>query len=153
MNDESKFQVKVLQDICIAFMATQSLSACLQSGKASLGDDLYKVLTLESSSVDEMFISLNLKSENNALEVINRLEAAVFAWKGRLTEQASGKSPVRKSWSFIKDPMSEMDKMELLVDRAEALLHQIKSVYPSLPQTFLDATKIQYGKASSWCLK
>nr|KJB25090.1 hypothetical protein B456_004G176500 [Gossypium raimondii]KJB25091.1 hypothetical protein B456_004G176500 [Gossypium raimondii]KJB25092.1 hypothetical protein B456_004G176500 [Gossypium raimondii]KJB25093.1 hypothetical protein B456_004G176500 [Gossypium raimondii]KJB25094.1 hypothetical protein B456_004G176500 [Gossypium raimondii] len=117
-----------------------------KSGKASLGDELYKVLTLESTSVDEMFISLNLKSENNALEVINRLEAAVFAWKGRLTEQASGKSPVRKSWSFIKDPISEMDKMELLVDRAEALLHQIKSAYPNLPQTFLDASKIQYGK-------
>ncbi|KAK8341494.1 hypothetical protein V6Z12_A08G170600 [Gossypium hirsutum] len=116
-----------------------------KSGKASLGDDLYKVLTLESSSVDEMFISLNLKSENNALEVINRLEAAVFAWKGRLTEQASGKSPVRKSWSFI-NPISEMDKMELLVDRAEALLRQIKSAYPNLPQTFLDASKIQYGK-------
>ncbi|MBA0754372.1 hypothetical protein Gogos_020407 [Gossypium gossypioides] len=139
-------KVKVLQDVCIAFMATESLSLCLQSGKASLGDDLYKVLTLESSSVDEMFISLNLKSENNALEVINRLEAAVFAWKGRLTEQASGKLPVRKSWSFIKDPISEMDKMELLVDRAEALLHQIKSAYPNLPQTFLDASKIQYGK-------
>ncbi|MBA0671757.1 hypothetical protein Goklo_024826 [Gossypium klotzschianum] len=139
-------KVKVLQDVCIAFMATESLSLCLQSGKASLGDDLYKVLTLESTSVDEMFISLNLKSENNALEVINRLEAAVFAWKGRLTEQASGKSPVRKSWSFIKDPISEMDKMELLVDRAEALLHQIKSAYPNLPQTFLDASKIQYGK-------
>ncbi|TYI15270.1 hypothetical protein ES332_A08G175000v1 [Gossypium tomentosum] len=116
-----------------------------KSGKASLGDDLYKVLTLESSSVDEMFISLNLKSENNALEVINRLEAAVFAWKGRLTEQASGKSPVRKSWSFI-NPISEMDNMELLVDRAEALLRQIKSAYPNLPQTFLDASKIQYGK-------
>ncbi|TYJ23056.1 hypothetical protein E1A91_A08G165200v1 [Gossypium mustelinum] len=116
-----------------------------KSGKASLGDDLYKVLTLESSSVDEMFISLNLKSENNALEVINRLEAAVFAWKGRLTEQASSKSPVRKSWSFI-NPISEMDKMELLVDRAEALLRQIKSAYPNLPQTFLDASKIQYGK-------
>ncbi|MBA0634948.1 hypothetical protein Godav_000148 [Gossypium davidsonii] len=139
-------KVKVLQDVCIAFMATESLSLCLQSGKASLGDDLYKVLTLESTSVDELFISLNLKSENNALEVINRLEAAVFAWKGRLTEQASGKSPVRKSWSFIKDPISEMDKMELLVDRAEALLHQIKSAYPNLPQTFLDASKIQYGK-------
>ncbi|KAH1106688.1 hypothetical protein J1N35_010456 [Gossypium stocksii] len=121
-------------------------AALPKSGKASLGDDLYKVLALESSSVDEMFISLNLKSENNALEVINRLEAAVFAWKGRLTEQASGKLPVRKSWSFIKDPISEMDKMELLVDRAEALLHQIKSAYPNLPQTFLDASKIQYGK-------
>ncbi|XVE99989.1 hypothetical protein REPUB_Repub03eG0247900 [Reevesia pubescens] len=117
-----------------------------KSGKASLGDDLYKVLTVESSSVEEMFISLNLRSEHNALEVINRLEAAIFAWKERITEQASGKSPRRKSWSFIKDPMSEMDKMELLLDRAEALLQKIKSTYQNLPQTFLDATKIQYGK-------
>ncbi|XP_039056507.1 rop guanine nucleotide exchange factor 14-like isoform X1 [Hibiscus syriacus] len=117
-----------------------------KSGKESLGDELYKVLTLESSSVEEMFVSLNLKSENNALEAINRLEAAVFAWKGRLTEQASGKFPVRKSWSFIKDPLSEIDKMEQLVERAEALLHHIKSAYPNLPRTFLDATKIQYGK-------
>ncbi|KAK8614328.1 hypothetical protein V6N13_122689 [Hibiscus sabdariffa] len=117
-----------------------------KSGKASVGDELYKVLTLESSSVDEMLVSLNLKSENNALEATNRLEAAIFAWKERLTDQASGKSPLRKSWSFIKDPLSEMEKMELLVDRAEALLHQIKTAYPNLPQTFLDATKIQYGK-------
>ncbi|XWS49377.1 hypothetical protein CRYUN_Cryun13aG0158700 [Craigia yunnanensis] len=114
-----------------------------KSGKANLGDDLYKVLTVESSSVEEMFIALNLKSEHNALEAINKLEAAVFAWKEKITEQASGKSPVRKSWSFIKDPMFEM---ELLLDRAEALLQQIKNKYPNLPQTFLDATKIQYGK-------
>ncbi|XWS49417.1 hypothetical protein CRYUN_Cryun12cG0001800 [Craigia yunnanensis] len=115
-------------------------------GKANLGDDLYKVLTVESCSVEEMFNSLNLKSEHNALEAINRLEAAIYAWKERITEQASGKSPVRKSWSFIKDPISEMDKMELLLDRAEALLQLIKSTYPNLPRTFLDATKIQYGK-------
>ncbi|XP_007040892.2 PREDICTED: rop guanine nucleotide exchange factor 14 isoform X1 [Theobroma cacao] len=117
-----------------------------KSAKANLSDDLYKVLTMESSSVEDMFISLNLKSEHNALEPINRLEAAVFAWKERIAEQASGKSPVRTSWSFIKDPISEMDKMELLLDRAEALVQQIKSTYPNLPQTFLDATKIQYGK-------
>ncbi|XWS49419.1 hypothetical protein CRYUN_Cryun12cG0001800 [Craigia yunnanensis] len=117
-------------------------------GKANLGDDLYKVLTVESCSVEEMFNSLNLKSEHNALEAINRLEAAIYAWKERITEQASGKSPVRKSWSFIKDPISEMDKMELLLDRAEALLQLIKSTYPNLPRTFLDATKIQYGKVS-----
>lgn len=104
---------------------------------------------MESSSVEEIFISLDLKSEHNALEAINRLEAAVFAWKEKITDQARGKSPVRKSWSFIKDPMCEMDKMELLLDRAEALLQQIKSKYPNLTQTFLDAAKIRYGKVSN----
>lgn len=95
-----------------------------------------------------MVNSLNLKSEHNALEVINRLEAAVFSWKERITEQVSGKSPVRTSWSFIKDPLSEIDKVESLLDRAEVLLQQLKTRYPNLPQTFLDVTKIQYGKVS-----
>lgn len=95
-----------------------------------------------------MLNSLNIKSEHNALEVINRLEAAVFSWKEKITEQESGRSPVRTSWSFIKDPMSEIDKMESLLDRAERLVHQLKNRYHNLPQTFLDVTKIQYGKVS-----
>lgn len=121
----------------------------MQSGKASLGEELYKVLTADlSSSPEEMINSLNLKSEHSALEAVNKLEAAVFAWKERISEQASGKSPVRTSWSFIKDPISELDKMELLLERAEALMQQLKTKYPNLPQTFIDATKIQYGKVS-----
>ncbi|XP_062095715.1 rop guanine nucleotide exchange factor 14 [Humulus lupulus] len=118
-----------------------------KSGKASLSEGLYKVLTAESRSAEEMLKSLNLKSEHSALDVINRLEAAVFSWNERIREQGSGDSPVRASWStFIKDPMSELDRMELLLDRAEALIQQLKTKYPNLPQTFLDATKIQYGK-------
>lgn len=92
---------------------------------------------------------LNLKSEHGALEAINRLEAAMFAWKEKIAEQGNGKSPVRTSWSFVKDPISELDKMESLMRRAELLLLQIKSKYPNLPQTFLDVTKVQYGKVSS----
>lgn len=118
-----------------------------KSGKASLGEELYRVLTSESSSIEEMLNSLKLKSEHNVLDTINRLEAAVFAWKEKVTEQVSGKSPVRTSWSsFIKDPMFELDKMELLLDRAGALLQHLKIKHPNLPQTFLDVTKIQYGK-------
>lgn len=122
---------------------------CTQSGKASLGEELCKVLTAESNSAEEIENFLNLKSEHSALEAINKLEAAVFTWKEKITEQGSNKSPVRTSWSFIKDPMFEMDKMELLLDRAEALLHQLKTRYPNLPHTFLDVTKIQYGKVNN----
>ncbi|XP_068305994.1 rop guanine nucleotide exchange factor 14 [Pyrus communis] len=117
-----------------------------KSGKASLSEELNKVLTAETNSAEEMLNSLNLKSEHNALEVINRLEAAVFSWKERIAEQASSKSPARTSWSFIKDPLSEIDKMESLLDQAEVLIQQLKTKYPNLPQTFLDVTKIQYGK-------
>ncbi|XP_011082167.1 rop guanine nucleotide exchange factor 14 [Sesamum indicum] len=118
----------------------------LQSGKASLGEELYKILTAESMSAEEMIAYLNLKSEHSALEAINRVEAAVFAWKEKITEQNNGKSPVRTSWSFMKDPLSELDKTESLVYQAEVLLKQLKNKYPNLPQTFLDVTKIQYGK-------
>ncbi|TKY58448.1 Rop guanine nucleotide exchange factor 14 [Spatholobus suberectus] len=120
--------------------------ALLKSGKASLGEELHKVLTAESSSGEEMLKALNLKSEHTALETINRLEAATFSWKERIIQENSGKSPVRTSWSFMKDPMSGMDKMELLLDRAETLLNLLKTRYPNLPQTFLDAAKVQYGK-------
>lgn len=123
-----------------------STSILLQSGKASLGEELYRVLTAESSSTEEILSFLNLKSEHNALEVLNRLEAAVFAWKERITEQISGKSPARTSWPFTKDPVTELDKMELIRYRAEALLQQLKTQYPNLPHSFLEVAKIQYGK-------
>lgn len=117
-----------------------------QSGKASLGEELYKILTAESLSTEDMISCLNLRSEHGALEAINRLEGAVLAWKERIAEQGNGKSPVRTSWSFVKDPLSELDKTESLVNQAELLLLQLKNKYPNLPQTFLDVTKIQYGK-------
>ncbi|MCD7468582.1 60S ribosomal protein L7 [Datura stramonium] len=116
-----------------------------KSGRTSLGEDLYRILTAESTSAEEMFSSLNLRSENSALEVVNRLEGAVIAWKERITDHATGKSPVRRSWSFVKDPISELDKLEVLLSRAEALLQQLKIKYPNLPQTFLNVRKIQYG--------
>ncbi|PON68590.1 PRONE domain containing protein [Parasponia andersonii] len=126
---------------------TMIRDAIPKSGKASLSEDLYKVLTAESRSAEEMLNSLNLKSEHSALDVINRLEAAIFSWTERIREQGSGNSPVRTSWStLMRDPMSELDKTELLLDQAQVLIQQLKTRYPNLPQTFLDATKIQYGK-------
>ncbi|PSR91732.1 Rop guanine nucleotide exchange factor like [Actinidia chinensis var. chinensis] len=117
-----------------------------KSGRSSLGEELHRILSAESKSAEEMLDSLNLKSEHSALETINRLEAAVFAWKGRITEQGTGKSSVRTSWCFIKDPISELKKMEVLLNQTQALIQLLKTRYPNLPRTFLDAVKIQYGK-------
>ncbi|XP_055812446.1 rop guanine nucleotide exchange factor 14-like isoform X2 [Solanum dulcamara] len=116
-----------------------------KSVRTSLGDDLYRILTTEPTSAEEMFNSLSLKSENSALEVVNRLEGSILVWKERITDQASGKSPARRSWSFVKDPISELDKLEVLLIQAEALVQQLKFKYPNLPQTFINVTKIQYG--------
>lgn len=117
-----------------------------KSGKECLGEELYKMLTAELTNARDIIDLLNLQSEHSALETINKLEAAILSWKDRIAEQSSGKSPVRTSWSFMKDSLSEMDKMEILLNRAEALLQQLKIRYPNLPQTFLDVVKIQYGK-------
>ncbi|KAK9077847.1 hypothetical protein SSX86_006185 [Deinandra increscens subsp. villosa] len=116
-----------------------------KSGKESLGEDLYRILNRASSSACDMLDSLSLKSENSALDAINRLEAAIHVWKDKIEEHDSGKSPARTSWS-CKDTVSELDKTELLITRAESLSREIQKRYPDLPHKFLDAMKIQYGK-------
>lgn len=118
----------------------------MQSGKANLGEDLYSNLTAESPTVEEVLHALNLKSEHRALEVVNKLEAAAFAWKHRMLDQSTNESPIRTSWSFIKDSESETDKMKYLLNLTEGLVQEIKARFPKLPQSFLDVKKIQYGK-------
>ncbi|XP_009785255.1 rop guanine nucleotide exchange factor 14 [Nicotiana sylvestris] len=133
----------VLSEMPVPTIITDALP---KSGRTSLGEELYRILSAESTSVEAMFVALNIRSEHNALEAVNRLEAAILAWKEKIAEHAGGKSPARTSWSFIKDPISELDKVEVLLSRAETLLLQLKIKYPNLPQTFLNVTKIQYGK-------
>lgn len=122
---------------------------CLQSGKESLGEELYRILSVDSQPVGQMLNSLNLKSEHSAIETINRLEAAVFAWKEKVTKQNGGKSPVQKAWSFKTNLILELEKIEVLMDKAEALIQLLRTIYPNLPQTFLEVVKIQYGRVSS----
>ncbi|KAL1834704.1 rop guanine nucleotide exchange factor 14 [Daucus carota subsp. sativus] len=117
-----------------------------KSGKANLGEDLYSNMTAESPTVEEVLHALNLKSEHRALEVINRLEAAALAWKHRMLEKRNYESPIHTSLSFLKDSESDMDKMEYLLNQTESLVQEIKARFPKLPQSFLDVTKIQYGK-------
>ncbi|KAF6168905.1 hypothetical protein GIB67_038402 [Kingdonia uniflora] len=117
-----------------------------KTGKASLGEVLYKILSSESKSVEKMIDSLDLESEHNALQTMNQLEMAIFAWKQRLSDEVNSKSPVRNSWSFGKDSTSELNKLEFLLERAEDLLHMLKIKFPNLPQTFLDVTKVKYNK-------
>ncbi|GAA0175984.1 guanyl-nucleotide exchange factor [Lithospermum erythrorhizon] len=129
----------ILLEMSIPSMISDALP---KSGKASLGEELYRVLSSDTSTTMNMVDLLNLKSAHSALQTTNKLEAAIFAWKERITNQ----TPVRTSWSFMKDPISELDKIEVLVQRAEVLLQQLKSRYPNLPRTFFEALKVQNGK-------
>ncbi|XP_056686665.1 rop guanine nucleotide exchange factor 14 isoform X2 [Spinacia oleracea] len=118
-----------------------------KTGRDCLGEDLYKVIASGSSSASEIIDFLKLRSEHEALDIINKLEAAALAWRVRIKEQVHGiKTPVRTSWPFTKDPAPEVCKVESLLFSVDALLCQLKMRYPCLPHTFLNVTKIQYGK-------
>ncbi|KAG9452919.1 hypothetical protein H6P81_005823 [Aristolochia fimbriata] len=117
-----------------------------KSARANLGEHLHKALCMERVPVEEIFRSMDFKTEHATLEIANRLEAAVFAWKQRISLQSAKKSPARHSWSFARDPELGTEKVETLAERAETLLHLLKSKFPNLPQTFLDVIKVQYNK-------
>ena len=44
--------------------------------------------------------------------------------------------------------MIDGDKREFLAERAEGLLHSLKQRFPSLTQTTLDTSKIQFNKVT-----
>ncbi|CAO2820065.1 unnamed protein product [Amaranthus hypochondriacus] len=118
-----------------------------KSGRASLGEDLYKFVASGSNSTSEIIDCLKLRSEHEALDTINKLEAAALAWKERNREQIKGiKTPVKPTWSFMKEPNTEMNKIDSMLFRIDALLGQLKMKYPCLPHSFINVTKIQYGK-------
>ena len=120
----------------------------MQSGRASLGEDLYQAITTEYIPIEEIFVSLSLKTEHSVLETINRLEGAVFAWNQRILEEKSKRSPGRHSWNFMKDSSSELDKMSACIERADTLVQLLKSRFPNLPPTFIDVLKVQYNVVS-----
>ncbi|KAK9699096.1 hypothetical protein RND81_08G152400 [Saponaria officinalis] len=118
-----------------------------QCGRANLGEELYRVIASGSNSTSDMVDFLKLRSEHEVLDTINKLEAASLVWNGKIKQQVRcNKTPLRSSWSFAKESSSEVDKIQSLLLRLDALLHQLKMRYPCLPHTFLDVTKIQYGQ-------
>jgi len=121
------------------------MDALPKSGRASLGEDLYQAITTEYIPIEEIFVSLSLKTEHSVLETINRLEGAVFAWNQRILEEKSKRSPGRHSWNFVKDSSSELDKMSACSERADTLVQLLKSRFPNLPPTFIDVLKVQYN--------
>lgn len=117
-----------------------------QSGKASLGVDIYYAIAAESIPVEEIFVSLNMETEHYVLDIINRLEGAIFAWKQRMSYGTVKKSPMRYPWSFVKEHGSEIEKIAVYLERTEALLRLLKIRFPNIPQSFIDVTKVQYNK-------
>lgn len=89
-----------------------------------MGDFIYRYMTSDKFCAETLLDSLDLSSEHVALEIANRIEASIYVWRGRSQSR------------------------EILAQRAENVLVCLKQRFPSLTQTTLDTTKIQYNKVN-----
>ncbi|KAF6990434.1 hypothetical protein CFC21_007626 [Triticum aestivum] len=116
-----------------------------KNGRATLGDIIYRYITSEQFSPDCLLDCLDLSSEYQAVEIANRVEAAVYVWRRRGT--AAKSAGTKSSWGMVKDMIMDTEKRgDLLAERAEGLLISLKQRFPGLTQTSLDMSKIQYNK-------
>ncbi|KAL0401281.1 UNVERIFIED_CONTAM: Rop guanine nucleotide exchange factor 5 [Sesamum latifolium] len=120
-----------------------------KNGRACLGDVIYRYITSEHFSSECLLDCLDLSSEHVALEIANRVEAAIYVWRRRQHTKPPphpNRSVAKSSWEIVRDLMIDGDKRELLAERADTLLHCLKQRFPGLTQTTLDTSKIQCNK-------
>lgn len=111
----------------------------------SIGESIYRYMsTTDKFSPEYILDCLDITSEHEALELADRVEAAMYVWR-RKASMTSSKS----SWDMVKDLMADGDKNVTLATRAESLLLCLKQRYPGLSQTTLDSCKIQYDRVSN----
>ncbi|XP_026409114.1 rop guanine nucleotide exchange factor 3-like isoform X3 [Papaver somniferum] len=122
------------------------MSSLPKSGKACLGDSIYRHITGADKFVPEYLLdNLNIGSEHEALELADKVEASIYIWKRKVCISSMPNS--KSTWN-LKDLVNdkEGDKNHILAGRAESLLLCLKQRYPGLSQTTLDTTKIQDNK-------
>lgn len=124
------------------------LESLPKNGKACLGDIIYRYITAERFSPECLLDCLDLSSEHHTLEVANRVEGAIYAWKLKDRKKHTNYSKSKhSSWSGkVKGLVADGVKNTSLAQRAETLLHSLRLRFPGLPQTSLDMSKIQYNK-------
>ncbi|KAI4342212.1 hypothetical protein MLD38_026862 [Melastoma candidum] len=119
-----------------------------KSGRDCLGSIIYRYITAEQFSPECLIDCLDLSSEHQTLEIVNRIEAAVHIWKQKDQRKNVNRGKGRQtSWGGkVKGLVADADKNYFLAERAEILLQSLRLRYPGLPQTALDMNKIQYNK-------
>ncbi|KAJ9167826.1 hypothetical protein P3X46_019419 [Hevea brasiliensis] len=108
-----------------------------KNGRASLGDSIYKSITVEFFDPEQFLSTMDLSTEHKVLDLKNRIEASIVIWKRKM-HQKDGKS----SWSSGVS----LEKREQFEERAETILIILKQRFPGIPQSVLDISKIQYNK-------
>ncbi|KAK7271919.1 hypothetical protein RJT34_28193 [Clitoria ternatea] len=108
-----------------------------KNGRASLGDLIYRSITVEFFDPDQFLSTMDLSSEHKILDLKNRIEASIVIWKRKMN-QKDGKS----TWGSAVS----LEKRELFEERAETILLLLKHRFPGIPQSALDISKIQYNR-------
>jgi len=126
-----------------------------QNGRTCLGDFIYRYITSDQFSQECLLDCIDISNEHVALEIANRLEAAIYVWRQRSHSKPPlypSRSTTKSSWDIVKDFMVDGDKRELLAERAGCILISLKQRFPGLSQTTLDTSKIQCNKVSCFSL-
>ncbi|XP_022956262.1 rop guanine nucleotide exchange factor 12 [Cucurbita moschata] len=108
-----------------------------KNGRESLGDSVYRNITVEYFDPDQFLSTLDLSSEHKILDLKDRIEASIVIWKRKMN-QKDGKS----AWGSAVS----LEKRELFEERAETILLILKHRFPGTPQSALDISKIQYNR-------
>ncbi|TVU36504.1 hypothetical protein EJB05_18440 [Eragrostis curvula] len=92
------------------------LDSLPKNGRATLGDVIYRYVTSDQFSPECLLDCLDLSTEYQALEIANRVEAAVYVWRRRvaakLVNGLGRSSSARSSWGMVKDMMIDTEKRE-----------------------------------------
>lgn len=108
-----------------------------KNGRASLGDSIYKNITVEFFDPEQFLSTMDMTTEHKTLDLKNRIEASIVIWKRKMHCKDN-----KSSWSSA----ISLEKRELFEERAETILLLLKHRFPGLPQSTLDISKIQYNK-------
>ncbi|XP_068647548.1 rho guanine nucleotide exchange factor 8-like [Aristolochia californica] len=125
---------QVLSEIEIPDNYIESLP---KNGRASLGDSIYRSITVDYFDPEQFLSTLDLTTEHKVLDLKNRIEASIVIWKRKMINKDT-----KSTWGSAVS----LEKRELFEERAETILVLLKQRFPGIPQSTLDISKIQYNK-------
>ncbi|KAL9993454.1 putative PRONE domain, Rop guanine nucleotide exchange factor [Helianthus debilis subsp. tardiflorus] len=109
-----------------------------KNGRESLGETIYKNITVDSFDPGQFLSTMDLSTELNVLDLKNKIEASIVIWKRKMNQKDT-----KSAWS---SSIISSEKRELFEDRAETILLLLKQQFPGLPQSTLEISKIESNK-------
>ncbi|MFS7982448.1 putative PRONE domain, Rop guanine nucleotide exchange factor [Helianthus anomalus] len=108
------------------------------NGRESLGETIYKNITVDSFDPGQFLSTMDLSTELTVLDLKNKIEASIVIWKRKMNQKDT-----KSAWS---SSIISSEKRELFEDRAETILLLLKQQFPGLPQSTLEISKIESNK-------